>query len=117
MAAMSAALREQSPPLPSSGDNLAQSISTAQAELRAAVERAGLWRNPYAQVMDALSTALGLFPLLVQQLDAAVGRGREPRDDTVLERLQRAAASGADRRAAELVRAHTKRTIALVGAL
>jgi hypothetical protein len=110
---MSVALRERSPALPSSSDGLAQSVSVAQAELRTAVERAGLRRDPYAQVVDALSATLGLFPQLTQQLDAAVERGREPLDDTALERLQRAAATGADRRAAELARAHAHRTMML----
>lgn len=110
---MSVAIRAQNPSLPSSDDDFARTVTKAQADVRGAAERAGLRQDPYGQVMEALSATLGLFPQLVQQLEDAVERGRQPLDDAALDRLLRAAVSGADRRAAALARARTGRTAML----
>jgi hypothetical protein len=110
---VSIAIRAQDPSLPSSEDDFTRAVAEAQADVRAAADRAGLRQDPYGQVLDALSVALGLFPQLVRQLDGAVERGRQPLDDTALDRLLRAAVSGADRRAAALARARTSRTAVL----
>jgi hypothetical protein len=113
LAAVTIAIRSQDLSPPRSGDDFARTVAKAQADVRAAAERAGLRQDPYGQVIDALSVTLGLFPQLVQQLEGAVERGRQPLDDATLDRLLRAAVSGADRRAAALARARISRTAVL----
>jgi hypothetical protein len=113
LATVSVAIRAQDPSPTSSENDFARAVTKAQADVRAAAERAGLRQDPYGQVLEALSTALGLFPQIVQQFEGAVERGRQPLDDATLDRLLRAAVSGADRRAAALARARTGRTAVL----
>ena len=112
-----AASSTAAPPAPAaaSGDPFVAQVLQAQDELARSVERAGLTRDPYRFVMGALSHSLGLFPAFVQRLDAAIDHARQPIDHAAVERLEAAAASGAARRAGELARAHTLRTV-LAGA-
>ena len=116
-------------------------VREAQAELAEGVQRAGLARDPYRHLMAALSHALGLFPALVQRLDqverhgggpidpelravasdikqqlsATLEAARQPADPAVVDRLEKAAVRGADRRSAELARAHNLRTLLTYG--
>ncbi len=116
-------------------------VREAQAELAEGVQRAGLARDPYRHLMAALSHALGIFPALVQRLDqvehhgggsidpelravasdikqqlsATLEAARQPADPAVVDRLEKAAARGADRRSVELARAHNLRTLLTYG--
>jgi hypothetical protein len=102
------AVREQAPP-----DTLETKVRAAQAELQFGIERAGLRDDPFRHPLQALSSMMGLFPDLVEDLTAAIDRARQPLDPAALVRLEQAAAKGADRRAAELARAHNRRTLLL----
>jgi hypothetical protein len=99
------------------GDEFATQIRQAQDELSESVERAGLARDPYRFVVGAIAHTLGVFPSVLQRLERAVERARQPIDPASLERLEAAAASGAARRAAELARASNLRTFLLAGTI
>jgi len=81
----------------------AAQIRQAQAELADSVERAGLARDPYRFVTGAIAHTLGVFPSVLERLEGAVERARQPVDPAALQRLETAAASGAAKRAAELL--------------
>jgi hypothetical protein len=97
------------PATPEDEDGFAQ-IRQAQDELADSVERAGLARDPYRFVTGAISHTLGVFPSVLERLEGAVERARQPVDPAALQRLEAAAASGAAKRAAELARAANLRT-------
>lgn len=109
------------PPLPgpAGDDPFADLVRQAQDDLAQGVERAGLARDPYRFLMGALSHALGVFPAFVQRLDGAIDHARQPVDpaavERTIERLEKAAARGADLRAADLARAHNRRTLVTYG--
>ncbi len=54
---------------------------------------------------------------LEQQIRAAIAKARQPTEPAALERLEQAAAAGADRRAADLARARNWRTALISGAV
>lgn len=92
-------------------DAFGKEVEAAQAELAQGISKAGLRGDPYAVVLSALSEALGLFPAFLGRMDQLSERTRLPLDPAALERLERAAAKGAERRAAELARTHARRTV------
>ena len=79
------------------------------------VDRAGWRDDPLRYPMAALSTTIGLFPPFLERMEAVAERMRRPVTDDELTRLQAAVIRGADRRAAELARAHNRRTLLLGG--
>jgi hypothetical protein len=90
---------------------LERQVRHAQEELARGVERAGLLRDPYRHLMAAQSAALAVFPPMLRSLRAAVDQAREPVDPASVEKLAQAAASGAERNAGILARAHSLRTV------
>jgi hypothetical protein len=92
-------------------------IRQLQDELADSVERGGLARDPYRFVTGALAHTLGVFPSVLDRLEDAVVRARQPVDPAALQRLETAAASGAAKRAAELARASNLRTFLLAGTI
>jgi len=96
-------------------DAFTAKVQAAQAELQHGIDRAGLRDDPFRHPMQALSGVLGLFPELVGQLTGAVDQARQPIDpaavERAVERLEKAAARGADQRAAELARSRNRRTL------
>jgi hypothetical protein len=99
-----------SAPFEDAGDALERQVRAAQAEMARGVERAGLLRDLYRHLMAAQSATLDVFPSVVRNLRAAVEQARQPVDPASVEKRARAAASGAERNAAKLARAHTRRT-------
>jgi len=65
--------------------------------------------------MGALSTTIGLFPGFLERMEDVAERMRRPVTDDELNRLQTTIIRGADRRAAELARAHNLRTLLIYG--
>lgn len=98
-------------------DDFAAQVRRVQDELAESVERAGLARDPYRFVTAAVAHTLGVFPSLLERLEKAVERARQPVDPAALQRLEDAAASGAAKRAAELARAANMRTFLLAGTI
>ena len=122
VAVIDQAASENKAPLPSAapgGDPFVALVLQAQADLAQGVEKAGLGRDPYRFLMGALSHALSVFPAFMQRLDGAVEQARQPVDpaavEQTVERLEKAAVRGADRRAAELALAHNRRTLLIYG--
>ena len=95
-AAMSGILRrpagQSEPPPLAQPDPFAEQVTRAQQALDAAIDKAGLHRDPYRHVMEAWWAMLGLLPPLVQRIEAA----RQPVRD---QELQRAVVAGAYGRA------------------
>ena len=116
---------------------LGERVSAAQQRMRRAVLIGKLQDDPLADLVEAMAQALGVqhelhrasvlqyrqaSAHLEQQLRAALQEARQPLDPAALVRLEQAAATGADRRAAQLARAHNRRTVLtalamIVGAL
>ena len=100
-------------------DTFAAKVREAQAELQHGIDRAGLRDDPFRHPLQALSGVMGLFPDLVGQLTDAVDQARQPIDsaavERAVERVEQAAVRGADQRAAELARAHSRRTLLTYG--
>lgn len=94
-------------------DDFSDQLRAAQAEITAGIERAGLLRDPYGHALAALATVVGVLSGFSRHWDEALGRARQPIDAEDLKRLEHAAASGADRRAAILARTHNRRTLLL----
>jgi hypothetical protein len=95
-------------------DEFGRVIAAAQADIATSIERAGLRDDPYRYPLAALSVVLGLFPEFVEQLRNAA---RQPLDAAALDRLVKAAATGAEKKAAALARAHNRKTLALAAAV
>ena len=103
---------------PATGDrvgvDLSAAVTAAQAELERAIQLAGLRDDPLGHAFRAQSTVIGLFPKLVERMDAS----REPLRPEDLRRLEEAAGFGAarlaERHAMQLARAANRRTIALL---
>ena len=74
-----------------------------QQELDEALARAGLRRDPYGHVLDALGDVVGTFPDLVKHLEAA----RQPVRD---EELRRAVIQGIEAHARDVVQAKNWRS-------
>ena len=114
------AARAPEPPSPGTQaeeEDFAAQIRRVQDDLTESVERAGLARDPYRFVTGAMAHALGVFPSLLERLEDAVERARQPVDPAALQRLEQAAATGAAKRAAELARAANRRTLVLAGTI
>jgi len=107
--------RGASPPAAADDEAFAALVLEAQASLAQGVERAGLGRDPYRFMMGALAQALGVLPAFMGKLDGAIDQARQPVDPAAVERLEQAAVRGADRRAAELARAHNGSTLLTYG--
>ena len=108
------------PPPAAAGDEaFAALVLEAQASLAHGVEKAGLGRDPYRFMMGALAQALGVLPAFMGKLDGALDHARQPIDpvavERAVERLEQAAVRGADRRAAELARSHSRSTLLTYG--
>lgn len=105
---------------------LGERVSAAQQRMRRAVLIGRLQDDPLADLVEAMAQALGVqheihrasvlqsrqaSAHLEEQLRAALHEARQPLDPAALVRLEEAAATGADRRAAHLARAHNRRTV------
>jgi len=93
-------------------DTFTAKVQAAQADLQHGIDRAGLRDDPFRHPLQALSSVMGLFPVLVGQLTDAVDQARQPIDPVAVEQ---AAVRGADRRAAELARSRSRRTLLTYG--
>src|SRR5206468_1473945 len=91
-------------------DTLAAKVAAAQAELQSSIDRAGLRDDPFRHPLQALSSVVGLFPEVVEELTASVDRARDPIGPAEIDRLGAAAAAGA-----ELARTHSRRTALAYG--
>lgn len=120
----------QAPDLPAMELRLRQQVQEAQQRLAHTVAVGTLRNDPLADVVGAVSQSLGVqcelhlssmreyraaAAELEQQLRGAVEEARQPLNPAALARLEEAAVTGADRRAAELARAHNRRTLLLGG--
>ncbi len=98
------------------GDDFAAKVRAAQADIAQGVERAGWRDDPLRHPMAALSTTVGVFPPLVERMEAIAAGMKRPISDDEFNRLQSTIIRGADRRAADLARAHNLRTVLWIGA-
>lgn len=113
-------------------NQLARHVTAAQQRMARAVLVGKLQNDPLADVVEAMAQALGVqheihragvrrqveaSVQLEQQLRAAVEDARQPIDPAALIRLEEAAATGADRRAAELARSRNWRTVLIAIAI
>ena len=113
-------------------DEAGEAVRHAQAELERAVRDGNLAKDPMRFPLGALAVTLGAqYRLHVdnvrqlravvagveQQMSAAIEVARQPVDLKAIKQLETAAATGADRRAAELARAHNWRTIIIAAAV
>lgn len=120
----------QAPDLPAMEMRLRQQVQDAQQRLARAVSIGTLRNDPLADVVEAVSQSLGVqcelhiscvreyraaAAHLDQQLRTAVEEARQPLDPAALVRLEKAAVTGADRRAAELAQSRNRRTLLLGG--
>jgi hypothetical protein len=111
---------------------LGQRVTAAQQRMARAVLVGRLQGDPLADLVEALSQALGVqheihragvhqqreaSSHLEQQLRAAIEESRQPIDPAALVRLEEAAVTGADRRAAELARTYNWRTVVIAAAV
>lgn len=101
--------------LPSSQlpDDLAQRFSTAIAAVDAAVERAGLRRDPYGELMAAQAALASLSIPVLQRFEAAAERGRAPIADEDMRRLERTLGAGVFDQVSRAVRGMDRRTLVL----
>lgn len=53
---------------PMKGDQFTETVLAVQAKLSESVTRAGLQRDPYAAVIEAIVAALGTFPALLTEM-------------------------------------------------
>ena len=91
-------------------------IKAAQDDIHAGVEKAGLRNDPIRYPLAAISTAIGLFPDFLRQMQDTAERARQPLDAAALARMEKAAAEGASHASAALVRAHNRRSV-IIGSL
>jgi len=93
--------------------NLTTDVAAAMAELDRSIQLAGLGNDPIGHAFRALSTVIGLFPKLVDSMEAT----RQPFAEKDLRRLQDAASSGAatgaQRQVSAMVRSANWRTLTL----
>ena len=106
-------------------DEAGEAVRHAQAELERAVREGNLAKDPMRFPLGALAVTLGAQHQLhvanirqtrfvitgLEQLVAAIKEPQQVLDPAALVRLEKAAATGADRRTAALARAHTLRTV------
>lgn len=120
----------QAPDLPAMELRLRQQVQEAQQRLARAVTIGTLRNDPLADVVEAVSQSLAVqcelhlscvreyraaATHLEQQLRTAVEEARQPLDPAALVRLEKAAVTGADRRAADLAQSRNRRTLLLGG--
>lgn len=120
----------QAPDLPAMELRLRQQVQEAQQRMAHAVAVGALRDDPLADMVSAVSQSLGVqcelhiscvreyraaAAHLEQQLREAVDQARQPLDPAVITRLEKAAATGADRRAATLARSRNIRTLLIGG--
>jgi hypothetical protein len=118
--------REQTEGAADLDQQLGRHVAAAQQRMARAVLVGKLQNDPLADVVDAMAQALGVqheihragvrqqlqaSATLEQQLHAAVEEARQPIDPASIDRLEKAAVTGADRRAAELARSRNWRTL------
>lgn len=94
------------PPKVAETVDLAGDVREAQERIARAIRVGEMRGDPLCDVLEAISTSLGVQ---LQLHEAAVKRAQLPVDPAALVRLEEAAATGADRRAAKLAWAHTLR--------
>src|SRR4051812_23568129 len=109
-----------------------EAVRHAQAELERAVRDGNLSRDPMRYPLGALAVTLGAqhqlhvssvrqlraaITDLERQVSSAVEIARQPVDPAAIVRLEQAAVTGADRRAAVLARAHNGRTVLIAAAI
>lgn len=93
-----------------------KAVRDAQADLTASIEKGNLRNDPLRFPLAALAVTLGTFPELLHQMRAAAQDARQPLDAAAIDRMEQAAAQGASRASAALVKAHNRRSI-LTGSL
>ena len=81
--------------------DLAGDVREAQERIARAIRVGEMRGDPLCDVLEAISTSLGVQ---LQLHEAAAERAQLPADPAALVRLEEAAATGADRRAAKLAR-------------
>lgn len=89
---------------------LDQAVTSAQCDLAASIDRASLRNDPYSHLLRAMSLTIGLFPEFLREMRDTADQGRLPLDPAALARLEQAAAEGASRAAAGLVRVQARRS-------
>lgn len=97
--------------------DLASIVRAAQGRLAHAVHVGQLRDDPLSAALEAIGVSLDAQ---LRLHDASIGQmreAREPLEPAALVRLEEAAATGADRRAAALARAHNWRTIIIAAAV
>lgn len=108
-------------PAGTAGQDFAAVIAAAQSEIQEAVERGGLRDDPFRFPLAALSTVLGIFPQLLEQIHAAAASGSQVLSPDALARIEEEAASRArkaiERNAAEAMKANRLRAVLAVTAL
>lgn len=90
----------------------AAAVHTAQERIAHAIRVGHLHGDPLCDALEAMSVSLGAQLALHE---ATVERVTLPADPAALERLECSAATGADRRAMDLARAHNLRTLLVYG--
>lgn len=101
-------------PSPSGDDQVLAGILAARADLDGAVSKAAMTGDPIHYLLAACSAALGAFGSGIQAIQHPIDALEVER---AVERLEQAAGRGADRRAAEMARAHNRRTLLLCGGI
>ena len=105
---------------PSLPPEMDQVIAEARAEMDRLVELGGLQNDPIRHPIQALSVHLGALHTLMltssRTLAKQIEAARQSINDEDIRRLSQAAASGAERRAAELARSANRRTVAIATA-
>ena len=96
---------------------LASIVRAAQDRLAHAVHVGQLRDDPLCAALEAISVSLDAQLRLHDASIGQVREAREPLDPAAVEQLQTAAVTGAERRAANLARAHNWRTIMIAAAV
>ncbi|MBS0984257.1 hypothetical protein [Gluconobacter cerinus] len=112
---------EATSPAETAGQDFPAVIAAAQSEIQEAVERGGLRDDPFRFPLAALSTVLGTFPQLLEQIHTAAASGSQVLSPDALARIEEQAASRArkaiERNAAEAMKANRFRVFLAVAAL
>src|SRR5205085_8363565 len=124
--------REQTEDAAELDQQLGRHVAAAQQPMAHAVLVGKLQNDPLADLAEAMAQALGVqheihrasvrqqlqaSADIGQQLCAAIEEARRPIEPAALARLEKAAITGADRRAAELARSHNRRTLLIAAAV
>lgn len=103
------------PPDPATREELAEAVASAQVELAEGVRRGDLTRDPYRFVIGALSATVGLFPRLVERMEAAAEAARAPLSSEDKAALRRDVREGLRQEAGKLASATVRRTAIFAG--